>query len=231
MKSKTSLKSKVQFPPFDGELMTFGKEANLQKYDDKVDDALSTSSFLPRLQLMTGNSEKCKNQEFPINKYALIAGQTYTDVGESVDILCLVWRPKAIDTGAEEMIVSYTVTEPEFKRIQEDADKPDSGCMYGHEFLVYIPSVKKFATFFMGTKTSRREAPNLKALLQKAATLKPGKIKTKRYTYFSPSVTKCSTKFELPSQESALEEIQKFNDPTVEKVERVEEAVGKQARG
>ena len=207
----------------DGVLLDLGAEgANLQKYGADVSDQLTKTGFLPRLQLMTGNSKKCKLNEFPINKFALISGQEHIDVGEPVDVLVLVWRPKAIDTGAEEMIVSHDIEDPEFQRIQEASDVKDSGCMYGQEFLVYVPTHKKYATFFMGTKTSRREAPNMLALCQKAATLRAGHIQTKKYDYFSPQVVKCSTAFELPDKKDVLEQIADFNNPKAQKVERVE---------
>ena len=221
-----SMKSKPIDSPFDGELIVFGANDEgadaIQKYDDSIANQLSGSAFLPRLQLMTGNSDKCKNNEFPINKFALITGQKHTDIGADVNVLVLVWRPKAIDTKSDEMIVVHDVTVPEFDRIKEQSKEKDSGCMYGQEFLVYIPSIEQFATFFMGTPTSRREAPNMKALLMKAATLKPEKIKTKRYTYYSPGVTVCSATFTLPDKAECLAQIKDFNNPKAVQVQRVE---------
>lgn len=221
-----SIESKAIVSPHDGELMVFGADDNaegaIQKFDVSIAKGLSGSAFLPRLQLMTGNSDKCKNNEFPINKYALISGQKYTDVGADVNVLVLVWRPKAIDTKSDEMIVVHDVALPEFDRIKQQSKEKDSGCMYGQEFLVYIPKVEQFATFFMGTPTSRREAPNMLALLMKSATLKPEKIKTKRYTYYSPGVTMCSATFALPDKDECIAQIKDFNNPKAVEVKRVE---------
>lgn len=225
-----SMKSKPIESPFDGELIVFGADDEgagaIQKYDASIAKGLSGSAFLPRLQLMTGNSDKCKKEEFPINKFALISGQKYTDVGAAVNVLVLVWRPKAIDTKSDEMIVAHDVTEPEFERIKQQSKEKDSGCMYGQEFLVYIPEIEQFATFFMGTPTSRREAPNMLALLMKAATLKPEKIVTKRYTYFSPGVTMCTATFALPDKAECLAQIKDFNNPKPVEVKRVEKEPG-----
>ena len=214
-----------------GVLLDLGKDVNLQKYGTEVADALTKTGFLPRLQLMTGNSKQCKSGKFPVNKFALISGQDHKDVGEPIDVLVLVWRPKAIDTDADEMIISHDIEAAEFQRIQEQSDVKDSGCMFGQEFLVYVPSHEQFATFFMGTKTSRREAPNMLALCQKAATLSAQEIKTKKHTYYSPQVVKCSTAFKLPSKADCLEQIKEFNNPKVQKVERVEKDESSEARG
>lgn len=221
-----SIKSKPIVSSREDELMVFGADDEgagaIQKYDETIANQLSGSAFLPRLQLLTGNSDKCKSNEFPVNKFALISGQKYTDIGAAVNVLVLVWRPKAIDTKSDEMIVVHDVTEPEFERIKEQSKEKDSGCMYGQEFLIWIPEIEQFATFFMGTPTSRREAPNMLALLMKAATLKPEKIKTKRYTYFSPGVTVCTATFALPDKAECLAQIKDFNNPKAVQVQRVE---------
>lgn len=212
-------------------LLDLGKDVNLQKYGEEVANKLTKTGFLPRLQLMTGNSKQCKSGKFPVNKFALISGQDHKDIGEPIDILVLVWRPKAIDTQSDEMIVSHDIESAEFRRIQEESEVKDSGCMFGQEFLVYVPSHEQFATFFMGTKTSRREAPNLLALCQKAATLSAQEIKTKKHTWFSPQVVKCSTAFKLPSKADCLEQIAEFNDPKIQEVERVEKDETETVRG
>jgi hypothetical protein len=85
--------------------------------------------------------------------------------------------------------------------------------MYGPEFLLYIPSVEDFATFFCGSKSARREAPNIKKLMTKPATFKSKKISNKRYTWFGPCVTTCSTPFAPPSLEELQEKVNKFNNP------------------
>jgi len=183
------------------------------KHDDEIFAlATKTGDWLPRLQLMTSNSDKCKDGSFPVNHYALIDGSNYTDVGETVDVLVITWRPKAIEMG-DEIITVYDPKHPEFERIQLKSDEQDSGCMFGIEFLVWMATKKQFATFFMGSKSSRREAPNVKALLRKAATLKSHMIEGKKYKWQSPCVTPCSTPFETPSIEDLKAEVEKFNNP------------------
>ena len=75
----------------------------------------------------------------------------------------------------------------------------------------------------MGSKSSRREAPNVKALLQKAGTLTAREVTTKRYTWWTPSMTACSTPFELPGDKELAKQVEKFNNPQETEVERVED--------
>jgi len=202
----------------------------LAKYDDSVfKETTKSGDYLPRLQLMTSASDKCKSGEFPINHYALIRDQNYDDVGEAVDLLVVTWRPKALEIG-DEVISVFDPESPEFKRIQEKSGEKDSGCMYGPEYLVYLPSAKVFATFFCGSKSARREAPTIQNKLGKPATLKAKKIETKKYTWYAPSCTACSTPFETPDIEDLKKAVEKFNNPPANTVEVVEEGEGEEER-
>lgn len=204
-----------------------------QKYNEEdFSLATKTGDWLPRLQLMTANSDKTKLGEFPMNHYALINGQNYRDVGPAVDILIIAWRPKAIEMG-DEVITVFDPRHPEFVRIQEKSGEQNSGCMYGPEFLVYVPSAKEFATFFMGSKSSRREAPGVKARMLKAGTLKSHVVKTAKYTWQVPSCTPCTTPFEVPDADEVKEQADKFLNPpasTIEKASESEKASAERAR-
>lgn len=63
------------------------------------------------------------------------------------------------------------------------------------EFLLWVPNAQRFCTFFMSSKTSRRQAPELRALLGRGATLKVQFIETSRYSWHGPIVVPCSTPF------------------------------------
>jgi len=184
------------------------------------DFALSVKAgdYLPRVQLMTSAAEPCKKGEFPINHYAMVSGQHMTDLGEYPDVVVLSWRPKALEIG-EEVISVYDPKSPEFQRIQAQAEVKDSGCMFGPEFLLYIPSQTCFATLFMGSKSARRESHAVMARMAKAATLKSHLIETKKYSWYAPLVTPCSTPLDLPAIEKIQVEVEKFNNPAVQDVE------------
>lgn len=215
----------------DGQLVpTEALGGDVQKFDDKIFDSVAkVGDYLPRIQLMSSNSALCKKGEFPVNHYALIQDKNHDDLGPDVDILVIAWRPKAMEI-AEQVLAIYDTENQEFTRIAEKSEEQDSGCMYGPEFLIYIASRQKFATFFMGSKSARRESPNLKAQMHKAATLKSRLIETKKYTWQSPQITPCTTPFDIPETDEIKEKLKKFNNPPVTEVEVVEEDTEARAR-
>jgi hypothetical protein len=224
-------KSRIKEVPFDGEIVSMDNVANIQKFDNKELDALSSSSkFLPRLQFMISMSEKCKSGEFPINHFAFIKDQNYEDIGEEVDVIPICWRPKAIDFSGEEIITVYdrkadenNQSTGEFKRIEEKAPEKGSDCMFGSEFLIWVPEKESFALFFCGSPTLRREASNINNYLGKPATFKPQKIETKKYTYYSATMVKCATSLQLPPNDVFQATVNDFNNPPEQTVERVDE--------
>ena len=207
---------------------------SLQKHEaGELDTLASASKFLPYLQFMSSNSEKCKSGEFPINHLALVSGQTFTDLGDSIDCVPIAWRPKAIDMTGEDNIIIYDPKydddkKPtgEFARIQnasDNAPKGTMGYMYGPEILLWIPEAGKFATFFCGGVTTRKEAPNIIGFLGKGLTLRGVKIETKKYTYWSPAGIKCSTPLTPPNMEELVAVAEAFNDAEDNVPEVVEE--------
>ena len=190
----------------------------VQKHSAEEFDKLAASTFMPRLQLMTSNSEKCKAGEFPINHYALVKGSEFVDMGGEVDVLVIIWRPKALRMG--DQVLAYFDTEhEEFKRIEADSTKPNSKCMYGPEFLVWIPEAKTFATFFMGSISARNESGAVLANLGQAMTIAAQKISNPNFTWFAPQAKKCSNPIQLPDQDIFDAAAEKFNNPVQSDVE------------
>lgn len=173
---------------------------------------IQSGDYLPRLQLLSSNSDKCKEGKFPINHYAMVRDQTFIDLGTDVDVLVIAWRPKALEIG-DELISSYDQKCATFKSIQERSSVQNSGCMYGPEFLIWIPEQDAFATFFMGSKSSRKEAPNVHAKLQNSGTLSSKLVETKRYKWQTPIMKGCSTPFDPPDQAALDAEVKKFLNP------------------
>lgn len=204
-------------------------ELGITQPSDAVFDKISAGKYLPRIQFMSSASEPCKDGSFPVNHYALYKSKTPMDLTAEVVVLVIAWRPKALRLG-DGVLAFYDVENPEFRKIQEEADKQDSGCMFGPEYLCYIPSVKEFATFFMGSKSARNESSNMKALLGKGATLRSQKLSNKKYTWQSPQVIPCTTPFELPPIEEIKEIATKFTNPPESEVETVEEGAEARAR-
>ncbi len=192
--------------------------------------ATKSGDYLPRLQLLTSNSNIVKEGNFPINHFSIVRDQNNQDIGTEVDVLVIAWRAKALEIG-DEIVSSYDSKDPTFLSIQDRSDEKDSGCMFGPEFLVWVPSADTFATFFMASKSMRREAANVRGFLQKAATFKPAKITTPKYTWYSATVSPCSSVFDIPAKAIILQEYEKFINPPKETVEKAPETpAGKEKR-
>jgi hypothetical protein len=142
-----------------------------------------SGNFLPRLQLFGSNSDHVKTETVGIG-YALVrAKDDMVELGKETDVLVLSWRPKALDMkaiddqGKPAIVTSFKPGTELFQKIQKKAAIKNSGAMFGPEFLVFIPSIGEFATFFMGSPTARREAPVVKAYIPNPENQQKGKGK------------------------------------------------------
>lgn len=209
-------KSSIQASQDGGDIAAFAK-------------TVASGDYLPRLQLMSASSDKCKTGDFPINHYALIRDQNFIDLGMDIDVLVIAWRPKALEIG-EELISSFDPESTTFKSIQERSAQQNSGCMFGPEFLMWVPDQQAFATFFMGSKSARKEAPNVHGKLQNSGTLSSKLIETKRYKWQTPIMKGCSTPFDMPDQEAMQKEVDKFLSPKESDLEVAEDTDSDRAR-
>jgi hypothetical protein len=183
----------------------------------------SGRGWLPRLQLFIASSTACKEGKFQVNRYGLVKSRNLIDdMTQQVDVMALAWRPKAADINNS--VNYYNPNTPEFKKIQEGSKSFGNGCMAGPEFLIWIPSAKCFATFFMNSETAQGEAPNLVALIGRPASLKVQAIPTKKYgTYYAPLVTTCSETLAMPDPEEMRSQATAFVNPKDSEQELAEE--------
>ena len=193
----------------------------IQKHDDSEFDIIQADSisYLPRLQVGGGNSAAVQEGKLPIAHYGFFMGDAVTDLGEVVDALVLAWQPKAMDTGGEVVVTVIDRNSETFHIIQEKSATPDSGCMWGTEWLLYLPEQEAFVTFFLASKSARRVAPDLKALLGGAATLKIKLVSNKKYKWHVPVILPCSGVYEAPPMGAikvAAEKFSKIPDGDIE---------------
>lgn len=183
--------------------------------DSVFGEIASSASFLPRIMLMQSGSEPVKEGKAQQGHHYLIEGKDQlTDLSREAALIPLGWRPKAMDmSNLEQIITVYNHTDPEFARIMAKSEEPNSNCMYGPEYLVWVPDLKKFATYFMSSKTSRRAAPQLKALIGRRATLKSELIRAKKFSWFGPVITICSRELTPPPLDEVNTQLEKFNNP------------------
>ena len=206
--------------------------------DGQFEALVSGEDFLPSIRLMTAKSEKC-SEGFPINHFALIANQDYQDIGDKVDCVVVASRPTFIDTGGDEIVVIHRsafneaneVTDPTALSIMERSFESNSGCMYGPEFLLWLPDHNIFACLFMGSKSARREAKVINLRKGLGSSLIPKKIQSKRYApWFIPTLTECSTITNLPDAEAVTKAVKKFSEDKGSNVEVAEETTSERER-
>lgn len=181
--------------------------------------------FLPRIQLMGSQSKLVQDEKMKKGEYALIKRKdTFVNLGDSVDALVIAWHPKALEINGEEITAIYDVKDPEFNRIKAASSTPNSGCMFGPEYLLYLPQYQEYATFHLASASARNEAPNLHSLLGGAATISSQKVSSKKFQWMVPVVTPCSTPFDVPPVEEITDKANKFLNPKKEEKVKAEPA-------
>lgn len=213
-----------------GELSIPGLEptalAPASKYSSEETFALIVKSgdYLPRCQLFGSNTNACKEGKIPIAHFGIVPNkETIIDIGERFDCAVLGWRPRAIRINGDSIDNYYDPKDKEFIKVQEESDVKDSGCMFGPEFLLWIPAEKQFVLMHFNNKTARRVAPEMLGKVGKAATLKSKLIKTDKYTWHGPEILACTTPIApLPTAEEVMAQVEKFNNPVASTTETID---------
>lgn len=202
-----------------------GLDLPMSKYTEEEKhwgDVVTSASFLPRITLYGTNSVLVAENKITAGNFGVCKSKDVVDdLGKTFDCMPISWRFKAMEIKGETIINVHNPKSPEFIRIQGNAAVPDSGCMFGIEFLIWIPSMGIFATYFLNSKTARREAPNMKALLKQGMTLKSNLITKGKFRWYGPVVTQCSTPFNQPDPADVLDQATTFANPKESEVEAV----------
>lgn len=121
------------------------------------------TEYLERLQLAQGQSKVVQKRKVQVGSFYIPSGDDDgEDLGESVDLLVLARRPKALDFSDREAIIeNFEPQSAEFKRIQAESADKDSGCIYGITFLVFERTTGQFLEYFCSSKSTRQEARKL----------------------------------------------------------------------
>lgn len=200
------------------------------KHDMAVFNGLVEGSSFKRFQLFGSSNDATKEGKIGMGHFGIVDGQELIDAGDSVDCLICDWRPKAMRLG-DEMLVLHDPEDEAFKKIVSEADVKDSGCMFGPEFMLWMP-VHGFVPYFLNNKSSRYEARAMAALVGKAATIKSVLVKGKEHSWHAPKVKPCSVPFDsLPAEDEFKAEIERFRNPSIVQKEYAEAAeTGDRAR-
>lgn len=174
-------------------------------------EVASGSNYFPRLQLFTSQSKPCKSGAFPVNHYGLVRSKDQmVDLGVELFCIPLSYRFKAMDTTTEPVIVSFDPHSETFAQLREKSDIKDSGCVFGVEFLVWIPSEATYATLYLNSKTSRKEGDNVRLLLGKSMKLGSRFIETKKFSWQAIVALSSPIEVESPDHEEAAEAVNRF---------------------
>ncbi len=197
---------------------------------EKTYQDFAGQTFLARLQLEGSQSKLVKRSKVDKGSYCFHTGKDkYENLGQSVDVLVLSHRFKAIDMrkiDKPKVIVSYDAESEASKRIMGLCAtlKDKLGLAYGNELLLWIPSVKnevKYATLHLGSPSSRQVAGSFMGMirknattLQKQATLKWKLAENDQYIWEVMDVFPCNTELSLyPNLDEAIAQIKTFNNP------------------
>ena len=185
--------------------------------EKEVQEEIKSGDWLSRIQIIDPKSSFAMEGKVGQGNFALVHSKDEADdLTNEIDCIIMDVRWKALDiSNSEEIINVYDKEADEFKRIQSESEIKDSGCMWGMEFLIWIASVGKYATYFCSSKTARRESKNIHRLIGYPATLRTELIKTKKYSWFGPKVVSCTTPFDVPPKEELVAEVEKFRKSSV----------------
>jgi hypothetical protein len=224
--------------------------------DEAYTELSKGGDFLSYVKLCTNDKYTKTGKILPGHWGIPDAGDEIIDLGDSIDVLPLARRPKALDSSDKSAIViSYDEQSPAFKRIAAKSMEPNSGCQHGISFLVVERSTGQFLEIYFGTKSSRPEAKKIFPYLplsqadieRKAAagadvqdlvphgpipvTLKVRLAENKKGMWHCPMVIKCSAPFaKIPPTTAIVREINRFLSAKSGGVEKVEEPVGHKGR-
>ncbi len=219
---------------------------------EQLEDLAKSADFIGRLQLFTKGKAINKGLVRPGHYGIPVSDEEVIDLGDTIDIVPLAVRPKALDmTDKDAIITSYDPESAEFKRIAAQSAEKESHCMYGLSFLVYERTTGRFLEFFCGSKSTRSESKKVLPFLPLAQaaidanpalkgqqahgplplTLKSRLVEKGSYSWHVPVVVKCSTPFtKLPTTDRIVKEITAFTTVKGDGVERVQEPEGKKQR-
>lgn len=202
-----------------------------------IEDLTKTSVFLPQIRVYGSSTDAVKEGKIPMGHFGLyISSKSIIDLGEQFDSLAIAWRPRASSVDGDtplnffgQLVDSKWVYSRGFTDFKTRAMSKEMGYLAGLEFLMYVPTLKKFALLFMGNPTLRQEGANVKALIGCGVTLKIKLIK-KKYTWHGCDAFECTTPFDLPSDNDIKDQMVEFRKPKDSDVEFVDEPQGSTSR-
>lgn len=191
----------------------------MQTADSEFRKVTESAGLLPWLVLGSSSSEITKKDLLRQGNWGIKhSADKVNDLGKSVDILIVAWRPKAHDSVSDPSITSYDHNSAVFKDIaaRARAGNMESGCMSGPEFLIYVPSADCWATYFAVSKTAKNNADQWQGLMAQMATISSTLLSNSQYSWHGPTIMKCNTPpVSLPDIEEIKLRVDNFLNPKI----------------
>jgi hypothetical protein len=203
-----------------------------QTQNDTALSVASAGTFLPRIKLCQGQAKEVNQRKVARggNFALVVTKEEVIDLGEEVVMVVCAGRAKALETG-DMILTNFDPKSPEFKRIELESKDKDSGCMFGPEYLVWLPEHKMLATLFLCSPTARREGAAVHARLGRGALLTSKLIETEKYSWFGPVCKDYTSPIaELPNPTDLQEAIERFRNERSSEVRAVESPEGDRER-
>lgn len=188
------------------------EENQLAPYSEKdLAELTGAGEYLPRLQLVASTSalvEKISSGNFAFCR----STDNVDDLGKELHVVVVAMQPKAAIYEKGKVPVSITdMNNPQFANIRNQSNARVPGCVYGPEFLFWIPSKDSFATFHCSNATARKEARNIIDLIGAGATVTRKMCKNDKGNWWGIAVTPNNAPVaNLPAQEDVKDAMAKF---------------------
>lgn len=143
----------------------------------------------------------------------------FVDLGDSIDVLVVDWRPKAmrVDKATNRIQIEFDRESEAFQEIQEAAKARAQGNFWGFEFLVYLGDYGEFANLYCNNPTLQNVARSeLIHFMRKTTRLQSILLKKEQtnFQWFAFSCAACSSPFQVPLDlESLKGKHEKFKNP------------------
>jgi len=205
----------------------------VSEQEEQLLGELSTGkTFLPRIQLMQAMSAQVNKEppEAAKGDYLLVINKSeFHNFGREFVCVPVTFRLKATEFSPDGTIRSFfDITTPEFIRVKDKAqsDGFDSGCLAGPEFLLWLPDLKRFATYHLTSQTAQGIAKTLRGLQGSPAVIKASiQTNRKKQTYFMPTCSAFNGEISAYPEPAILkDEANSFRNPKSSEIEDAEES-------
>jgi hypothetical protein len=202
--------------------------------DDSTFNAIAKSgSWLSRFQLFSAKADAVALGKIAPGRYGIVDGDKIIDLGTEVIVSVHSWRPQAmfIDKASNTVEINYDTASDRFKQIQERSFTPNSNCLFGPDFLLWVPKAGKWVSFFMNSKTARRQSSGVReAIGQNGIKLGAKLIESKGFKWHGPVVEPFSAPLEPAAPEDEVEsQVHNFENPVAVIVQPADQATVAQA--